>query len=82
MFADLFSSILKLRCLAEQFEFLINNCVVFHEELEKPLIQCWDAAADFYVACGFRQNTAIRFTDSGWGSEFREKTVFLLMSFS
>ena len=35
------------------------------------LLQCWDAAADFYVACGFRQNTAIRFTDSGWGSKSR-----------
>ena len=33
--------------------------------------QCWDAAADFFVACGFRQNTAIRFTDSGWGSKSR-----------
>ena len=37
----------------------------------------WDAAADFFLACDFRQNTAIRFTDSGWGSEFREKAVFL-----
>jgi len=46
------------------------------------LVQCWDAAADFFLACDFRQNTAIRFTDSGWGSEFREKAVFFLMSFS
>ena len=42
-----------------------------HRHLLMGLTQCWDAAADFYVACGFRQNTAIRFTDSGWGSKSR-----------